>query len=362
MEINKTNYEIWFIDWLDGNLSDAQVEQLNRFLNGNPDLKEEFEELGRDSMHFVSAYDSFPYKEQLKKSPSDITLSQFEYLCVAYLENDLSVSQQTELIEIINLDTDKKRIFKLIQKTRISASAITYKHKSLMLKRTAAQKIIRLSLIGLSAAAVLVFIIINYILIPRNTSDPISNQAQSIVADSTLRNPYSDVVSDKVLNADNPVTVKQVNINRVKGIKKIKLSKFNSILVAALPRESLVKIIGDFEIIPEKISVNSSINLEELNIDNKLIASALKIKVLHREDTRSNIGRLLAKTFREKILKENTKLDTPLRVYEIAEAGITGLNKLLGWEMALKENNDGNGTLKSVYFSSKILKFNAPVK
>lgn len=341
MEINKTNYEIWFIDWLDGNLSDAQVEQVTRFLNGNPDLKEEFEELRRDSILCVSAYDSFLYKEQLKKSTSDIILSQFEYLCVAYLENDLSISQQTELMKIINVDTDKKRTFKLIQKTRISASAITYKHKSLMLKRTAAQTIIRLSLIGLSAAAVIVFIIINYIIIPRNTSDPILPQAQNIVADSTL---------------------KQVNIKRVKGIKKINPSKFNSELVAALPRESLVRITGNFEIMPEKISFNSLINLEELNIDNKLIASALKIKVAHREDTRSNIGRFLAKTFREKILKENTKLDTPLRGYEIAEAGITGLNKLLGWEMALKENNDANGTLKSVYFSSKILKFNAPVK
>ena len=362
MEINKTNYEIWFIDWLDGNLSDAQVEQMTRFLNGNPDLKEEFEELRKDSILCVSAYDIFLYKEQLKKSTSDIILSQFEYLCVAYLENDLSISQQTELMKIINVDTDKKKTFKLIQKTRISASAITYKHKSLMLKRTAAQSIIRLSLIGLSAAAVIVFIIINYIIIPRNTSDPIRTQAQNIVADSTLRNPYSDVVSDKALNSDNPVPAKQVNIKRVKGIKKINPSKFNSELVAALPRESLVRITGNFEIMPEKISFNSLINLQELNIDNKLIASALKIEGPHREDTRSNIGRFLAKTFREKILKENTKLDTPLRGYEIAEAGITGLNKLLGWEMALKENNDGNGTLKSVYFSSKILKFNAPVK
>jgi hypothetical protein len=51
-----------------------------------------------------------------------------------------------------------------------------------------------------------------------------------------------------------------------------------------------------------------------------------------------------------------------LKAYEIAEAGVSGLNKLLGWEMALDERKDENGKLKSVYFSSKILKFNAPVK
>jgi hypothetical protein len=61
-------------------------------------------------------------------------------------------------------------------------------------------------------------------------------------------------------------------------------------------------------------------------------------------------------------LKENTSKDSPLKGYEIAEAGVTGLNRLLGWEMALVEKNDENGELRSVYFSSKLLKFNAPVK
>ena len=52
----------------------------------------------------------------------------------------------------------------------------------------------------------------------------------------------------------------------------------------------------------------------------------------------------------------------PLKGYEIAKAGVTGLNKLMGWEMALNERKDVEGNLKSVYFSSKLLKFNAPVK
>jgi hypothetical protein len=61
-------------------------------------------------------------------------------------------------------------------------------------------------------------------------------------------------------------------------------------------------------------------------------------------------------------LKENPSPDSPLKGYEFAEAGVSGLNKLLGWEMALDKNNDNNGELKSIYFSSKILKFKAPVK
>jgi hypothetical protein len=79
-------------------------------------------------------------------------------------------------------------------------------------------------------------------------------------------------------------------------------------------------------------------------------------------DDRSRIGKFIAQTFRDKILKEDTPEDTPLKGYEIAEAGIEGLNKLFGWEMALTRNNDENGDLKSLYFSSRTIKFNAPVK
>ena len=61
-------------------------------------------------------------------------------------------------------------------------------------------------------------------------------------------------------------------------------------------------------------------------------------------------------------MKENVYDNSPLKSYEIAEAGISGLNKLLGWQMALSTSNDENGDVKSVYFSSKMLKFNVPVK
>ena len=80
------------------------------------------------------------------------------------------------------------------------------------------------------------------------------------------------------------------------------------------------------------------------------------------DEERSKLSRFIARTFRERILKEPSSADTPLKAYEIAEAGVTGLNKLLGWEMDLDERKDEKGELSSVYFNSKILKINAPVK
>ena len=137
MEIDRSNYEIWLMDWLDGNLTDLQVEQLKIFLDENPELKEEFNELTLISLKPVEK--SFPYKDHLKKSIADISGSLFDYLCVAYLENDLSSGQQTELFEAIELDPEKKRSFELIQKLTLVPASIRYIHKNKLKKRTVLQ-------------------------------------------------------------------------------------------------------------------------------------------------------------------------------------------------------------------------------
>ena len=79
-------------------------------------------------------------------------------------------------------------------------------------------------------------------------------------------------------------------------------------------------------------------------------------------DDRNRLSKFIARVFREKILKEEPGSDAPVKPYEIAAAGIDGLNWLFGWDMSLVAVNNKEGDLKSIYFSSRILKFNAPVR
>jgi len=113
---------------------------------------------------------------------------------------------------------------------------------------------------------------------------------------------------------------------------------------------------------PFKVPISHVIKLITLSVKNDLIKpNYYDITPVYYEE-RSNIEKFLAKNIRGKILKNESSEEIPLKGYEIAEAGMTGLNKLLGWEMALEKNNDENGELTSVYFSSRVLKFNAPIK
>ena len=65
MEIDRSNYEIWLIDWIDGNLNSLQIDQLKLFLNENPDLREEFNDF--NSMNLSSLRYFFQQQRTFKK-------------------------------------------------------------------------------------------------------------------------------------------------------------------------------------------------------------------------------------------------------------------------------------------------------
>jgi hypothetical protein len=360
MKPDRLNYEIWLIDWLDGNLSDQQIEQLHLFFDQNPDLREEYDDMS--SFILKPSGKSFEKKDQLKKSTGDLSGSQFEYLCIADLENDLSSGQKAELNEIIDRYPEKKRTFEIFQKMKLTPADISYEHKRLLFRRTAGQKVIRLSVIGLSAAATIALIITTYTLVPRNLPGNTSIITQNIVTDSILQPPVSNPVT-VTLSADK----KTVPVKQQKQIIYAGVQKINSVITQSdspvyMQNDSLYRNASVADIHPGKVPVFAEIDLKGSFVNNTLVASNSGFVIPEYDDERSKLSKFIAKTFREKLLKENTSKDSPLKGYEIAEAGVAGLNKLLGWEMALDKKNDENGELRSVYFSSKILKFNAPVK
>jgi len=362
MQINTSNYEIWFIDWLDGNLNNIQVEKLIQFLKENPDLKNEFDELS--SVRLKPAEKTLPNKNHLKKSTENISDSQFEFMCIAYTENDLSAEQCSELKEIVERDIDKKRIFELFQKTKFTATPVSYKGKNLLIRRTISQNVLRFAIIGLSAAAVTIFAIILFNLKPNIVLNKYQKTAQNVQSsvgngrDRSLQLDYSAIASQKIISAASARIAIQrlVHTGQSAGTTIPIPGKLRS-EQASLPTPPARP-----SIIVAKITFSSEVFLEGNEISRSLIALNPNVAIpSDYDDGQSRFSKFIAKAFREKLLREKTPKDNPLKAYEIAEASITGLNKLLGWEMALDERKDENGRLKSVYFSSKLLKFNAPV-
>jgi hypothetical protein len=357
MHIDRSNYEIWLIDMLEGNLSVKEAEEVSRFLEMNPDIREEFDDLKSPQPEL--RHDDFKNKNTIRKSVADIHESQFELLCAAYLENDLQPESKAELLEMADSAPERRRTLELMKRTRLIPSPILFKRKSLLFRTTPLQRFYRLAAIGLSAAAAIAFFVIIFPGTSHILKDNKGNFAQISPVYPELKTEYFEIRAGSAIRIYSQVILQNEKSPVPVQIYTAELSQPDT--TQTKPIEISIPDVQAYMVYPVKVTLTADLGLEKSS-PSSLAPSSTTYSMQTDEDEMSNVERFVTKLFREKILRKDVADETPLKGYEIAEAGVAGLNLLFGWEMALNEKNDENGKLTSVSFSSKILKFNAPVK
>lgn len=357
---NRSNYEIWLIDYLDGNLGEDQAGQLFSFLQENPDLRQEFEDIS--GIKIIPRGNSSVNKSPLRKTYSDLSAEQFDFLCIAAVENDLEEDQKAELMEIVNVDPERKRIFGLIHKTKLKAPNIKFNKKSSLRKLSVPQKVFRFSVVAISAAASLAVMISLFNSPVRSNTEllpliTINSPAKIINSDTPSKN-----IADNTINRENRAKIKPAGISVQNTLNPAAVTesrtpgdKSSEIVIPAEKPELQSVNISKADYKPEVTLVGNS-SAGTLASMNTAVYIPVEVPEKH------GLNALIARFFRDKILKSEEPETGSLKPYEIADAGIIGLNKLLGWQMSLQKNHDEKGDLKSLYFSSKILKFSAPVR
>ena len=115
MKVNRENYEIWIIDYLDGKLTKDQKDELLAFLEKNPDLKEEFESYEPVALQPEKVL--FEQKDHLKKPQiipvGEINKNNYESFFIGWYEEGLTPSQKTQLLDFVEKNPQLKREFDL---------------------------------------------------------------------------------------------------------------------------------------------------------------------------------------------------------------------------------------------------------
>ena len=97
--ISRNNYEVYFLDALEGNLAPHLQKELQDFLLSHPDLGEEFRQM-QEAMH-NSGHETpvhiYPYKEKLHKPGLPIHRNELDNLLIDELENALSTEDKARL-------------------------------------------------------------------------------------------------------------------------------------------------------------------------------------------------------------------------------------------------------------------------
>jgi hypothetical protein len=181
--ITRQNYETWFVDYLDGQLHPDEEILLHRFLDENPDLNAELNDL--KNIDFTSAKAlSYPHKNRLLKSDFEgLDLPESDFLLIKELEEGLTQKESLRLEDLMTHFSEVKKDANLYQKTRLIAPAMVYGKKNSLVRKRAVW------LWPLTQAAVAAAVLLALIL-PRSEENQFTN--------STDENPaFSEVIVNK---------------------------------------------------------------------------------------------------------------------------------------------------------------------
>lgn len=159
MEINRDNYEAWFLDYAEGNLSAEQVADLLLFIEKHPDLQEEFEEDFGDIVLEPETVE-FQHKDNLKREGFSglITVENVEDYIISNLEGLLDAPEKQALAAFLKTNPQFQADRALYAKVYLQADAsIQYPHKARLKKRAA---IVPLFVRYAAAAAVAIFLMV----------------------------------------------------------------------------------------------------------------------------------------------------------------------------------------------------------
>src|ERR1035437_1501241 len=133
MKITRSNYEEWFIDFLDGNLESSRMGEFQAFLKENPDLVTELE-MADSPILEANKEIRFDSKRELKKAIESHEID-FEEQALAYHEGDLSLSELIKFEATLSENTDKAEKAKQFGKLKLIADkSIVYPAKKQLKK------------------------------------------------------------------------------------------------------------------------------------------------------------------------------------------------------------------------------------
>lgn len=368
MIINRQNYQIWITDYYDGRLDDFQAEVLMDFLSDNPDLRTEFEDY--PGLSVSPAEHSGPDKSLLLRTPDELTNEQVEHFSIAYCENDLDEKQKREIAVLAGTDPRFRKNISTYEKIKLKADETAYPAKSALLKIPGRRRKTGILLTWLSTAASIAILAGLFLILNRQSPGPtmemqvLASAGEDESGETREKEEPSRPVSGDELPADTDAGKESTDSHITGGKDSRTLVVAESPKRPATPDTQIIK--ADPEPLKREIqlAMMKIPAIEEIKLNNQQLTYLLadtkpymtSLPLEQRDSLRMSIREFLAFHFRKNILdKEDPGIEN-LKAWEIADAGIKGINTLLGWNMEFQADQGEDGKLQKLHFTSELVK------
>jgi len=363
MKINRSNYELYFMDYLDGNLSDQEIRMLEDFLLINQDLRNELE--GTEKIVLSPEKIVFKEKEFLKKQDLSLPVNEnnFEDFCIAEAEGDLSSRQQSELIKFTQAHPGSEKIVEFFTRLRLSPDKrIVFPGKG-ELKKSVIFIPREILIPALSVAAAVSLMLLVYF-----SNEDVRNNIPGLAADIpsyVMAKPDSVKKQENTSENEIPLTKPETQQAPVIAAFTPKEKKQSTNIKKEEPKEKSNEENKSRDHLPPQ-RLNPSIQIKLPSVaDNMIYTPTIEgnritySKLSPKQDSYEylSLSEYARKQVMEKVFGDKNIKETRLSGWQIADVGISGINKITGANMKLNKRTDEDGSVTAISFNSKLLSF-----
>ncbi|MBN2683031.1 MAG: hypothetical protein JXR58_11025 [Bacteroidales bacterium] len=336
MEINRHNYEEFFMDYLDGQMDEQQTACLMLFLSQNPDLEEELNSISEISME--PSQNIFPEKQKLKHFDfsQDFNKINKDELCIAYLEGDLEGLVKNKFENKLQENILLQQNLKLFEYCKIQPDySKVFENKKALKKRKAA--IIALPqlypYIAIAASIAIIFILFPGIF--SGEKNPKASKLQKIA----------------VLNFERPVS--KQNTNEIEIIQPIKNASdkylANRVEKQNTPNNNTIEENSTFE--------NSDLKIAYMEKKSEKLLENSKPELLIEENYSLN------PVFAEDSNIPNKKTSSKrIKVWRSLETGVNTVTQFAFNKKIFNNEYNEDGSIKKLEFNTKLIAFESNFK
>lgn len=360
IDINIYNYESYLLDYFEGKLSYTQKDKVLSFIYSNPELINEFENYNKNKS-FIPEAIKFPNKKELIKEPLlSEQISNFDELCIAKLEGDLSENEHIQFIlllkEKFNLNSEYNKFKKTIFLPDLS---VRYENKGLLKQKTVVDFSRNYSFYKYLIASSIVIFFTILLFMPQNDK---FNHIDQVAINSLTIKKNKQIVNLSEQNIDVKIIELKKNINTINtkeynNITKVKGNKETEIIINNnVDREKEENVTP---LIPVNVEIDN-IKANNVNSLYKIIKSK-KRELQNIQNEESSVKEFVTKKINQKIFNNEFKLNK-FSGWDIAQIGIKGINRITGSNIQLNKKYNNQGKISKVEFNSKLIAFSSSVK
>jgi hypothetical protein len=223
MNINRHNYEEYFILYADNELGSDEHRMVEDFVSANPDLKDELD-VFINSILLPDISVTFGNKEELHR---------YDEALISYIDNELPADDKMKLEELINSSPKLQQELNLYRKTQLQPDTdIIFENKSVLYRSTEKRRVVPIRVLRwAAAAAILLAVSITAVnLLNRNpditdgttagTKEELKNNEPAVANNNNLL-PLAEKTPQQDIIAKTPVKQKPVLPNDKKAVPEL---------------------------------------------------------------------------------------------------------------------------------------------